>query len=102
MNDVLYRLKFVDGQKELERSFKDETGYELAMSEGRNTKRDNKLMSLRILQVGVHEYDITPHLKHLNNEPKSVRIYFAFDENMKKIIVGHIGRHIPNATTKSF
>lgn len=101
MNDTLYRLKFGDGQKELERSFKNETGYELAMSEGRNTKRDNKLMNLRILRVGDREYDITPHLKHMNNEPKSVRIYFAFDEESKKIVVGHIGKHIPNATTKT-
>lgn len=101
MNDALYRLKFEDGHKELERTFKNETGYELAMSEGRNTKRDNKLMSLRVLRLGDREFDITPHLKHLNNEPKSVRIYFAFDEDGKKIVVGHIGRHIPNATTKS-
>jgi hypothetical protein len=101
MNDTLHRLKFDEGQKELERSFKNETGYELAMSEGRNTQRDNKLMNLRILRVDDREYDITPHLKHMNNEPKSVRIYFAFDEESKKIVVGHIGKHIPNATTKT-
>lgn len=101
MNDALHRLKFDEAQKELERAFKNETGYELAMSEGRNTKRDNKLMNLRILRVGDREYDITPHLKHMNNEPKLVRIYFAFDEEGKKIVVGHIGKHIPNATTKT-
>jgi hypothetical protein len=101
MNDALHRMKFEEAQKELERAFKNETGYELAMSEGRNTKRDNKLMNLRLLRIGDREYDITPHLKHMNNEPKSVRIYFAFDEENKKIVVGHIGRHIPNATTKT-
>jgi len=71
------------------------------MSEGRNTKRDKKLMDLRLLDFNGKQYDITPHLKHLNNEPKSVRIYFDFDEDTKKIIIGHIGRHIPNATTKT-
>jgi hypothetical protein len=101
MNSALYRLKFVDGEQDLERSFKNETGYELAMSEGRNTKRDKKLMDLRLLDFNGKQYDITPHLKHLNNEPKSVRIYFDFDEDTKKIIIGHIGRHIPNATTKT-
>ena len=85
----------------MERSFKDETGYELAMSEGRNTKRDSKLMKLRILRIDDREYDITPHIKHLTKEPKSVRIYFAFDEDSKKVVVGHIGKHIPNFTTKS-
>jgi len=101
MNDVLYRLKFVDGQKELERAFQDETGFGLGMSEGPNTKRDSKLMGLRTLQVGDKEYDITPHVKYQKDEPRSVRIYFAFDEEAKKIIVGHIGRHIPNATSKT-
>ncbi len=101
LNDTLHRLKFDEGQKDLERAFKNEAGYELAMSEGRNTKRDAKLMKLRILHFDGREYDITPHVKHMNNEPKSVRIYFAFDEQRKKIVVGHIGRHIPNATTKT-
>jgi hypothetical protein len=102
LNTTLWHLKFEDDSpKDLEKSFTEKTGYELAMSEGRKTKRDGKLMSLRILCVDGREYDITPHLKHQNNEPKSVRIYFAFDEEAKKIIVGHIGRHIPNATSKS-
>jgi len=101
MNNTLFQLKFVDGGKELERSFKDKTGYELGMSEGRNTKRDKDLMDLRRFEYKGKEYDITPHLKHHNNEPKSVRIYFDFDEDSKKIIVGHIGKHIPNNTTKT-
>jgi hypothetical protein len=71
------------------------------MNEGKLTQKDKKLMRLRMLVHDGKEYDITPHLKHHNNEPKSVRIYFAFDEDAKKIIVGHIGRHIPNATTKT-
>lgn len=98
----MYRLRFVDeGQKDLERTFRDETGYDLAMSEGAKTKQDKKLMRLRKIEHGGREYDITPHVKHLNNEPKAVRIYFAFDEDAKKIVVGHIGRHIPNATSKT-
>jgi hypothetical protein len=39
-------------------------------------------------------------LKHGNQEPKLVRIYFAFDEETRKIVIGHIGRHIPNYTSK--
>jgi hypothetical protein len=57
-------------------------------------------MRLRKLQYGDQEYDITPHVKHGNQEPKLVRIHFAFDEAKRKIVVGHIGRHIPNYTTK--
>jgi hypothetical protein len=100
MNNVLYQIKFEDELKDLEGEFKSRTGYELAMSEGRNTKRDKKLMGLRLLDHNGKQYDITPHLKHLNEEPKAVRIYFDFDEATKKIIVGHIGKHITNATSK--
>jgi hypothetical protein len=101
MNEVLYRLKFVDNQRELVQSFQNETGYELAMTEGANTKKDRKLMDRRKLLHDGREYDITPHLKQGNQEPKLVRIYFAFDEEAKKIVIGHIGKHIPNATSKS-
>jgi hypothetical protein len=102
LNDAMFHLRFEDDSpKDLEKEFKEKTGYDLAMNEGKVTQKDKKLMRLRTLVHKGKQYDITPHLKHQNNEPKSVRIYFAFDEEDKKIIVGHIGRHIPNATTKT-
>lgn len=101
LNESMYRIKFEEGGKEIERAFKDFTGFEVAMTEGSKTKTDKKLMSLRRLVHEGKEYDISPHVKHGNKEPKLVRIYFAFDEAGKRIIVGHIGRHIPNATTKT-
>jgi hypothetical protein len=101
LNETMYHLKFVDdSSKDLEKTFKEKTGYDLAMNEGKVTQKDKKLMRLRTLIHDGQEYDMTPHLKHQNNEPKSVRIYFAFDNTNKKIIVGHIGKHIPNATTR--
>jgi hypothetical protein len=93
-------MKFEDGEKDLEGKFKAKSGYDLAMSEGKMTKDDSKLMRLRELQYNGKEIDITPHVKHGNYEPKLVRIHFAFDDGSKKIIVGHIGRHIPNYTSK--
>ncbi len=102
LNYSMCHLKFEDtSSKDLEKAFKEKTGYDLAINEGKVTQKDKKLMRLRTLVYNGKEYDITPHLKHQNNEPKSVRIYFAFDDDAKKIIIGHIGRHIPNATTKT-
>jgi len=102
LNDTMSHLKYVDDTpKDLEKVFKEKTGYDLALNEGKLTQKDKKLMRLRSLIHDGKEYDITPHLKHQNNEPKSVRIYFAFDEISKKIIVGHIGKHIRNATTRT-
>ena len=100
LSETLHPLKFEDEEKDLEGKFNSKTRYKLAMSEGKMTKDDAKLMRLRRLQHGGKEFDITPHLKHGNQEPKLVRIYFAFDEETRKIVIGHIGRHIPNYTSK--
>jgi hypothetical protein len=84
LNETMYRTKFEEGSKEIEKTFQDRTGYEVAMKEGPNTKNDKKLMDLRKLVHDGHEFDISPHLKHGNKEPKLVRIYFAFDENRSR------------------
>jgi hypothetical protein len=100
LSETLYPMKFERREKDLEGKFNAATRYELAMSEGKMTKNDSKLMRLRKLNHNGKEFDITPHLKHGNASPKLVRIHFAFDEEAKKIVIGHIGRHIPNYTTK--
>jgi hypothetical protein len=102
LQSCMWRLKFeADGQVDWERTFREKTGYALAMSEGKQTQDDTKLMRLRRIVHSGREYDITPHVKHGNVEPKLVRVYFAFDDAGRKIVVGHIGRHIPNYTTKN-
>ncbi|PWU09500.1 MAG: hypothetical protein C5B50_27365 [Verrucomicrobia bacterium] len=101
LQSYMWELKFKpDGQVDWERTFRETTGYDLAMSEGKQTQDDKKLMRLRKISHDGREYDITPHVKHGNQEPRLVRVYFAFDEIGKRIVVGHIGRHIPNYTTK--
>ena len=101
LNETMYRLKFDQGEKDLEGKFREQTGYDLAMSEGKQTQDDKKLMRLRQIVHDGRGYDITPHFKHGNTVPKLVRIYFAFDESVRKIVIGHIGRHIPNYTSKT-
>lgn len=100
LSETLHPLKFTGDDKNFERAFKDKTGFDLAMTEGKMTKDDAKLMRLRRLSHGGRELDITPHVKHGNQEPKLVRIYFSFDDADRKIIVGHIGKHLANYTTK--
>ena len=49
------------------------------------------------------EINIEAHIKNGNNDkdPKSVRIYFAYDSSVAdKIIIGHCGKHLDNATTR--
>lgn len=59
----LHSLVFKDGTNELETPFKEATGFSLAMSEGKQTQKDAKLMKLRKVWHEGKEYDITPHVK---------------------------------------
>ena len=101
MSETLHPLKFRDGEKDLQRVFRERTGYEFGITEGKMTKDDKDCMRLRRMQHGGREFDITPHVKYGNTEPKLVRVHFAFDEENKKIVVGHIGRHVLNYTSKN-
>ncbi|WP_422452110.1 hypothetical protein [Endozoicomonas sp. ALC066] len=101
MASTLHRLIFDEKSGDLEGQFKTETGYDLAMTEGRQTKRDSSLMRLRKDTYEGNEIDITPHVKFGNKEPKLLRIHFYPDEENKLIVVGHCGEHLDNFTTKS-
>jgi hypothetical protein len=98
---TLYEMRFgTDRSTELEEEFKRRSGCDLSMSEGKQTKRDAELMKLRYITYDDVEYDITPHLKWGNREPKMLRVHFAFDEVKKLIVVGYIGAHLDNSTTR--
>jgi hypothetical protein len=101
LQEELYRMKFDSDKKlDLEREFANQTGLDLAMSEGRKTQQDRKLMNLRKIRFEGREYDITPHVKYGNRSPKMLRLHFAFDEEKKRIIVGFLGSHLENATSR--
>lgn len=101
MNEILHPMKFESNRpQDLEKLFGEKSRYALGMSEGRNTKRDSGLMALRKVECNGKTFDITPHIKHGNKAPKMIRIHFAFDEDAKKIVVGFIGSHLENATSR--
>jgi hypothetical protein len=99
---TLYEMRFgATRSTELEEAFRRRSGCDLSMSEGKQTKRDAELMNLRFITYDGVQYDITPHLKWGNREPKMLRIHFAFDEAKKLIVVGYIGPHLDNSTTRN-
>ena len=77
------------------------SGFRAPLTEGTMTRQDNDLMRLRRLSYGDKEYSIEPHLAYGNKEDNnSVRIYYAWDGETQRIIIGHIGLHLTNYTTK--
>ncbi len=76
-------------------------GFELARGVGMQTKADKKLMRQYNDEYKEHKLWIEPHITYGSSEDeRSIRIYFAYVPQIKKIVVGHCGKHIPNYSTQ--
>jgi hypothetical protein len=84
----------------LEQAFHERTGFELALTENKNTKRDKKLMALRTQKWSSKEIDITPHVKHGNREPRCLRVHYYADHERRLIVIGHCGDHLDTYGTQ--
>jgi len=100
LHDTMHPLKFEEGRLD-EGEFKDRTGIDYAKTEGKQTKSNGRLVAMRKFDYEGQQHEMWSHLKFGTKGDKVLRVHFAFDEKNKRIIVGHIGRHMENATTKS-
>lgn len=101
MATVLHKLMFEDQSNDLESLFKDQSGFDLAMTEGRQTKRNSSLMRLRKDSYDNKEVDITPHVKYGNRTPSLLRVHFYPDNERQLLVIGHCGEHLDNFSTRS-
>jgi hypothetical protein len=99
MATTLYDVLFEQNGGNKQKAFHDRSGFELAMTEGKQTNQDKRLKALRKDSFMGCEIDITAHVK-LDRD--STRAYFrAFQQNgTKLIVVGHIGNHLDTAGTR--
>jgi len=78
----------------LEQAFLERTGFELTLTETKQTKRDKKLMALREQMYRGEEIDITPHVKYGSKEPKCLRVHYHAHMRDRALVVGHCGDHL--------
>ena len=98
---TLYDLKFEDDKPgDIATRFQEISGFEFARSEGKQSKKDNSIRASRRILVKGKQYEIWQHIKFGTKAPKLLRIHFAFDDDLNKIVIGHVGEHMKNATTK--
>ena len=95
----LYELVFRRQSVQLDEEFNALSKFELALSEGSQTKKDARLMKLRQVFHRGKTFDITPHIKYGNKKPKLLRLYFAIDRESERLVIGQFGDHIENYTT---
>lgn len=101
MTHELYPL-FYSGEKalgDIEQRFRERSGIELAMTEGKQTKADKKLMQSRKDNFAGADIDITPHLK-LRSGSRHFRIYFAAVRSEKRLVIGECTNHLDTAGTR--
>ena len=85
------------------KEFSEQTGWDCSRGQGKMTRVDKDLMRQYIDHYNGQEINIEAHIKNGNkdNDPKSVRIYFAYDPQVTdKIIIGHCGKHLDNYSTR--
>lgn len=98
---TLYDLKFGDGEPgDIASQFQHASGFEYAKTEGKQSKADASICASRQITVNGKKYEIWPHIKWGTKPPKTLRIHFAFCEDSKKIVIGYVGEHMRNATTR--
>lgn len=98
---TLYDLKFGEEESgDIASQFQHTSGFEYAKTEGKQSKADSSICASRRITVNGHDYEIWPHIKFGTKPPKTLRIHFAFCEDSQKIVVGFVGSHMENATTR--
>jgi hypothetical protein len=90
---MLFEKRHDDFAKEFERV----STFELAMTEGEQTKNQKKMMKEREDIFRGKNIDITPHVK-LFSDGQYARIYFHIDNVNRLLIIGFFG-HLTTAGT---
>jgi hypothetical protein len=102
--ELLYPLWKSEESTSLEQEFNQRAeGFEFARTEGKQTKKDKKLMATRKDTYDGREITAMKHIKKGNfkgDKSKSTRVYLELDNESGKILILHVGEHLPNYSTR--
>ncbi|MDR0622595.1 MAG: hypothetical protein LBJ61_12090 [Deltaproteobacteria bacterium] len=98
LSDTMFKLKFIDGNFS-EDNFTNLTGIPFSMTERKTTKREKEIEKSRTCRYKGQDVIFYPHLK-ASFQGVEFRIHFQFLESERKILICHIGGHLPTAGTR--
>lgn len=101
LNHILWGLIFDGRSTDIVKEFNSKSRFEYATGEGRMTNRNGELASQRKFNCLNQGYEMWKHVKYSNRGGKQLRIYFDIDQLKRKLVIGHIGDHLDNATTRT-
>lgn len=103
MATTLYDLFEDDDIVLVDKEFNQKSKLQMARSEGKMTRKDATLLRQYVDTYCGKEIDIQAHIKTSeirDTNPKFLRIYFYYDSDIHKIIIGSCGKHLDNYTTQ--
>jgi hypothetical protein len=95
--EKLHPMKFEENNLD-QAAFLNATGIPFTMTERRGTKRDQVLEDARTCFYKGEKITFYPHLKS-KIQGKEFRVHFQFIESERKILICHMGQHLPTAGT---
>ena len=105
MATILRKLYISDSGIDIVREFEQSSRFSLALTEGRETRKNKDLMKLREDTYAGDKINIEPHVSLGNfrgDKSKSIRVYYDFHKKSQKIVIGCCGEHLTNYSTKKF
>lgn len=101
---ILHPLLAGKGSTDIAAEFSSRSKFNYARGEGRQTRKDPKLMAQRKDTYQGREIFIERHISSSTGDPASrsfLRLYFDYDTPSGKIVIGQCGGHMDNYTTRS-
>lgn len=99
MATVLHPLVFErqEGAKgDIEELYQSQSGFEIALRDVKQLKRNPKYMKKRTISFEGRNYDMSSHVKGRSNKPgEALRVHFFVDYDRRLIVIGHCGDHLP-------
>lgn len=97
----LYRLHFTDKipMRELVKQFESAAPFELAVTESKNVRNNNKLMQQRVAVYKGAERDFTSHVKFGVDPGNLLRVHYYADNDDKVLVIGRCGDHLETKST---
>ena len=96
----LFEMKFEEGNFEPKR-YKAETGFEVNMTESKETKARGELMNHRVVSYQGEPICAEAHVKFGNQPGNQIRVHFFFDERIGKVVIAKIADHLPIYSSNS-
>lgn len=96
---VLHPLIFDERSSDVSAIFESRSRFEVALTEGLRTNKDQGLMRIRRIEYEGCEVDIVAHVKGRQRKAgATMRIHFYADHANNVLVIGYCGNHLPTYT----